>query len=211
MFTGIITEVGKIKDIKKNAGNKIFSIEASKELVSKKEGASIAVDGTCLTLIDRGENYFVAEAIPETLSKTLCGSYQVNDLVNLEGALKIGDEISGHLVQGHIDGLSEIISVLDNQKEKVLQIFMPPNLKRFIAYKGSVTVNGVSLTVSKVNKDSFEVSLIPHTWENTNLHLSKPGKKVNLEIDTLARYAERIHDCASEQAEYSYLLERGFI
>lgn len=211
MFTGIIKEIGEISAIERDQDNRLFSIKASSFFTKKEPGASIAVDGTCLTLIKTYENTFVVEAIPETLTRSICGQYIVGSRVNLEGSLCVGDEISGHFVSGHIDRMAKIISIHAKGGQLIIEIAMAPEISQFLAFKGSIAVNGISLTVSGLQSNSFEVAIIPFTADKTNLTQLKEGMLVNLEVDSLARYAQRISEVRSQQTEYAYLVERGFI
>lgn len=211
MFTGIITEQGEIKAILQQAENRRFQIKASPFFCAKVLGASIAVDGVCLTLVAADQETFTVEAVPETLSRTLCGLYGVGAKVNLEGSLTLGAEISGHLVAGHVDTVTSV-QVLHSDHGEIKIVFpLPAALKTLIAFKGSVAINGVSLTVSELQNDSFAVTVIPHTAQNTNLGGLKNGAAVNLEVDYLARYVRRFLEVKEEQADYSYLLENGFL
>lgn len=212
MFTGIICEVGEIKEVSEKKGNILLTISAQESLKDKKKGDSIAVDGVCTTIVDLGKNYFSVELMPETLRKTSFSDLKVSSKVNLESPLKLNDNIDGHLVLGHIDSTGEVVK-FENEGEssKVLTIRFPLILAKFLALKGSVAVDGVSLTISDLQTDTFSVSLIPHTLENTNLGDLKAGSKVNLEIDMLARYLERMLGDKEKETKYEWLQERGFI
>ncbi|MCP4248123.1 MAG: riboflavin synthase [bacterium] len=156
-------------------------------------GASIACGGTCLTIVDKGAGWFAAEASEETLGRTTLGTWKVGTTVNLERPMRAGDEFGGHIVQGHVDGvgpIAEIEAVVGGSHR--VRFAPPAALMPMIAPKGSIAVNGVSLTVNRVGEDWFEVNLIPHTWANTTFHSSAPGDHVNLEVDVLARYAAQI-------------------
>lgn len=190
MFTGIIQEIGKIINLKQNNGNLDIQIECKKILKNKKIGDSISVNGACQTITKLGKNYFEVTAIPETIKLTNFKNFKTNDLVNLEGSLKVSDTLDGHFVLGHVDCSTTIIHPPLNERGAggILTIQKPANLSKYIIHKGSITVNGVSLTISKVTDKAFEVSLIPHTLKNTNLQNLAKGDPVNIEIDTLARY-----------------------
>jgi riboflavin synthase len=194
---------------------------------SQKIGDSIAVDGVCLTITAIKDDTFTVQAIPETLNKTIIKNYRAGTIVNLERPLKLQDELHGHLVQGHVDFAgkvtatalatakprltqAEVTSSLPGDS-KILAITFPPEYAKFFALKGSVTMNGVSLTISSLHEDSFEVSLIPQTINTTNLGTLVPGQEVNIEVDLLARYLDRLLQDKAQQINYEFLQERGFI
>ncbi len=211
MFTGIIREQGKVLKIEGNKGNLVLTIAAKEVLKKKKTGESIAVDGACLTIIDLKKDCFQVEAMPETTRKTILGNLKSGDLVNLEPALTLSESLDGHLVQGHIDSLGVVKDVKLDGNSKILTIKFPELISKYVAYKGSITINGVSLTVIDIDTDTFSVALIPHTLENTNLNLLKTGDKVNLEVDMIARYLDRLLQNKNQQTEYEWLMERGFV
>lgn len=187
MFTGIITETGKTLKIKKGKKAWTFTIQTKSILKDKKIGDSIAINGACVTITGiKGKN-FNFDAIPETLKLTNLRDLKKGSKVNLEPSLKLNQSLDGHFVQGHID---ETGTVMSFKKEK-LTIKFPQKLAKYLAFKGSVAINGVSLTISDLKKDTFSVELIPHTLKMTNLGELKKGDKVNLEIDMIARYLER--------------------
>ncbi|NBV06037.1 MAG: riboflavin synthase [Proteobacteria bacterium] len=198
MFTGIITNIGIVESL--NLNNKkdlLISISTLGILKRKLEiGCSIACSGICLTLLKKKKqgkkNILYFQASKETLDKTTLKSWKIGDLINLEFALKVGDELGGHLVSGHVDGtakISEIKAIKDSRK---FTFVINKDLLRFIAQKGSITINGTSLTINQVNGSSFSVNLIWHTLENTAFKISKIGDLVNIEVDMLARYLERM-------------------
>lgn len=191
MFTGIIKYLGKIKKIE-NKDSVYITIEC-KELIPQLEiGSSIAHDGVCLSILEIYSDSYMVQLMPETMQKTAFANKKVGDIVNLEGSLKLQDIIDGHLVQGHVDGVGEVTSYIQDGDNWVLRIKPPQELFKYIAQKGSVALNGVSLTVSKRLENTFEVSLIKHTIENTNLGNLQVGGLVNIEIDILARYLENL-------------------
>lgn len=193
MFTGIIREKGKIKEIRSGKTNVILVIEAKKLLADAKPGDSVAVDGVCLTVTQRRGKQFNVDVMPETLKKTIIEKYRVGQKVNLEKPLKVGDTLDGHFVQGHVDGKGTIKSLIRDKKDGViLTVKFPQELGKYIAMKGSITINGVSLTVMGVTQDTVMVALIPTTLELTNLGGLKKGDEVNLEVDVLARYLEKL-------------------
>ncbi len=211
MFTGIIQELGTIVKIVDQKATKAFTIEAAMSAPGLKIGDSICVDGCCLTVIEIEQKSFKVEAVQETLTLSLAGKYQENQKVNLENSLAIGDKLHGHFVTGHVDFLGKVLKLSQENENTVLEIAFPANMARFFAMKGSTTINGVSLTISKVNQGSFEVTLIPHTLKVTNLGDLKTGSEVNIEVDLLARYIENLLGDKEQEANYFYLQERGLI
>ncbi len=195
MFTGIITDLGRIAALEKN-GDLRARIETGYDVAGIDLGASIASDGVCLTVVTLGDGWYEVDISAETLSKTNLGAWEVGRTVNLERALKVGDELGGHIVSGHVDGVAEIIAMEDEGDSTRVTFKAPADLARFIAPKGSVALNGTSLTVNEVEGDRFGVNLISHTKEVTNWGQAEPGDRVNLEIDTLARYVARLAECS---------------
>ena len=191
MFTGIITDVGEVTDITRT-GDMHARIRTGYDTETIEIGASIASDGVCLTVVDLGPDWYAVDISAETLSKTNLGTWEPGRRVNLERALKVGDELGGHIVSGHVDGVAEVVSVTGEGDSTRVQFRAPPALSRFIAPKGSVALNGTSLTVNEVEGDIFGVNLIAHTKEVTTWGAVSPGDAVNLEIDTLARYVARL-------------------
>jgi riboflavin synthase len=159
-------------------------------------GASIACSGCCLTAVEVGADYFAVDASSETLSCTTLGTWRVGSRVNLERSLRMGDELGGHLVSGHVDGVGEVLSIIPEAGSLRYQFRLPDGLARFVASKGSVAIEGVSLTVNRVEGAEFGVNIIPHTAENTTFSAMSPGQPVNIEIDLLARYVARLRDTA---------------
>ncbi len=191
MFTGIISDVGRVRAVEQG-GDTRFEFETHFDLDDVEIGASIACCGTCLTVVEKGKNWFAAEASGETLSKTTLGTWQVDTPVNFERPLKAADELGGHLVSGHVDGVGKIIAI-EPDGDSIRYKFQPPkDLMKFIAAKGSIAVNGVSLTVNEVDDMSFGVNIIPHTQSATTFGTAKINDLVNLEIDMLARYVARL-------------------
>lgn len=191
MFTGIITDIGTVRAVTR-AGDTRFEIATSYDLASVEMGASIACNGCCLTVIEKGAGWFAIEASAETLSKTTLGGWKPGARINLERALKIGDELGGHIVSGHVDGIGEILSITPEGDSKRFRIGVPGALARFIAPKGSVAVDGTSLTVNEVEAEVFGVNIIPHTQAVTTWGAMVAGQPVNIEIDMLARYVARL-------------------
>ncbi len=191
MFTGIIQDIGTIQSIDK-AGDWRFVIQTHElSLAQTALGASIACSGCCLTVVEKGNDWFAVDVSHETLSKTTLSEWSEGYGLNLEPSLCVGDELGGHIVSGHVDGLAELISVTKNNDSHILRFRLPSDYQAFIAQKGSIALDGVSLTVNTVEGAEFEVNIIPHTWDKTTLGRLSVGAKVNFEIDMLARYVMR--------------------
>ncbi len=201
MFTGIVTALGEVKAVERIEGLARLTIASSYDPESVEIGASVAHDGCCLTVVAKeaaqGGMRHVVEAAQETLKLTTLGMLREGDQVNLERSLRLGDELGGHMVQGHVDGLGEVLSVTQDGAGWRLRIRPPASIARLIAPKGSIAVLGVSLTVNEVDDEGFGVLIIPHTWAVTTLSKLKPGDKVNLEADLMARYAARLLEARS--------------
>jgi len=191
MFTGIVTDLGTIRAIERR-GDLRARIGCSAETANAELGASIACDGICLTVVDRGENWFDVDVSAETLALTTADNWAEGRRLNLERALRVGDELGGHIVTGHVDGLARIESILPEGDSLRVTFDVPHALARFIAPKGSVALNGTSLTVNGVDGTRFGVNLIPHTRAVTTWGDAREGDAVNIEIDTLARYVARL-------------------
>ncbi len=196
MFTGIVTDVGRVKSVRETNRDRRFEIETAFDLTTIDIGASISHAGCCLTVVEKGAGWFAVEVSGETLSLTTLDAWAKGRHVNLERAAKVGDELGGHIVSGHVDGIGEVLSVDVECGSHRVRVRVPRPLHRFIAPKGSITVEGVSLTVNDVEDDVFGVNLIPHTWDVTTLGELKAGSRVNLEIDMLARYLARWRETA---------------
>jgi riboflavin synthase len=194
MFTGIVTDVGKVRHVEKRGDTHIV-ITTKFDMSQIEMGASIACSGACMTVVDKGtakDRWFAFTASGETLSKTTLGSWKVGEAVNLERPMRVGDEFGGHIVTGHVDAVAEIVSVKP-EGESVRMIFeVPVKLARFVAPKGSVALDGVSLTVNDVDGARFGVNIIPHTKKVTTFGRAKPGVKMNFEVDLMARYVARL-------------------
>jgi len=199
MFTGIVTHIGEVRSVKPRADNlHRITITCDYPRAELIEGASIACSGVCMTVVGTGEEdgrtWFAVDAAAETLALTTVGRWRHGRRVNLERSLKLGDELGGHLVAGHVDGLAAVIAREDMTDMARFALRAPPQLARFIAPKGSVALDGVSLTVNAVEGDMFSVLIIPHTLQVTTFGALRQGDDVNLEIDTVARYAARLMD-----------------
>ncbi len=193
MFTGIVTDLGEVRALKQ-AGDLQARIATGYDTRGIAIGASIACDGVCLTATAVGEDWFEVDISAETVSKTNLTDWAVGRRINLERALKVGDELGGHIVSGHVDGVAEVVAMTDEGDSTRITFRAPEALARFIAPKGSVALNGTSLTVNEVEGASFGVNLIPHTKAVTTWGATRVGDRINLEIDTLARYVARLQD-----------------
>ncbi|MGC6536331.1 MAG: riboflavin synthase [Candidatus Puniceispirillaceae bacterium] len=198
MFTGIITAIGTITDFEKD-GDWQIKIKTPWDCRHIALGASIACSGVCLTVIDKGDDWFHVAASQETMNLTTLHSWQTGVNVNLERALAMGDELGGHIVSGHVDGVAELVSITAENDSHRLVIRAPSDLSHFIATKGSVTLDGVSLTVNDVDGDLFHVNIIAHSWQETTLGQRKVGDMLNIEIDMLARYVARLAEATKGQ------------
>ncbi|MFN4091954.1 MAG: riboflavin synthase [Brevundimonas sp.] len=196
MFTGIVTDMGRVRQVEQTDRDRRYEIETRWDTAGIDLGASISHAGCCLTVTEKGSGWFAVEVSGETLSKTTLGDWKAGDSVNLERAARLGDELGGHIVSGHVDGLGRVLSVKPEGGSHRIEIEAPAPLHRYIAAKGSITVDGVSLTVNAVEGLVFGVNIIPHTWENTTLGALQAGDAVNLEIDMLARYLARWQETA---------------
>jgi riboflavin synthase len=192
MFTGIIKDMGEVIAITEGARSRRLQIRTSFPLENIAIGASVACDGCCLTVVEKGADWLAFDAAAETLAKTTVGGWREGTRVNLEISLRMGDEMGGHMVSGHVDGLGTVESVTADGDAWRIKIRVPDALAPYIAPKGSVALNGISLTVNEVEGASFGVCIIPHTWQVTNISRWPPGTKINLEVDMLARYVARI-------------------
>ena len=191
MFTGIITAIGQVERIT-DRGDRVLRIGCAWDCAAIDIGASIACSGICLTVVERGSNWFDVAASAETMAVTTLAEWQVGHRINLERALRIGDELGGHIVSGHVDGVAELVGLKPDGDSHQLLIKAPESLERFVAPKGSVALDGVSLTVNAVEGALFSVNIIEHTWRKTCLGALQPGIKINMEIDMLARYVARL-------------------
>lgn len=194
MFTGIVSDIGEIVSVDPggNAGDRRFVIATRHDMTPIAIGASIACSGCCLTVIEKSAGRFAVEVSAESLDKTHLGDWKVGSRINLELSLKLGDELGGHLVYGHVDGVGKIASMTPEGGSVRFVFEAPPELARFVAAKGSVAIDGISLTVNEVDGNSFGVNVISHTQAVTTLGQAKVGQRVNLEVDMLARYVARL-------------------
>lgn len=191
MFTGIVTDIGEVVQLDQR-GDLRARIRTGYDMGSVDLGASIACDGVCLTVVDKGDNWFAVDVSAESVARTTIGTWRQNSRINLERALRVGDELGGHIVTGHVDGVAEVVDMVDEGDSTRVRFRVPAELARFIAPKGSVALNGTSLTVNEVSGREFGINVIPHTKEVTTWGGVTVGDGVNLEIDTLARYVARL-------------------
>ncbi|MDQ7997490.1 MAG: riboflavin synthase [Luteibacter sp.] len=212
MFTGIIQAVGRIARLEPRGGDVRLVVDtASLDMSDVALGDSIAVSGVCLTVIEFDAKHFAADVSNETLAHTTLGQHKAGDPVNLEKALRLADRLGGHLVSGHVDGAGKVVSVVPDGRSQRWTFEVPADLARYIAHKGSVCIDGTSLTVNEVSGHRFGVNLIPHTVEHTAFSDRRPGDAVNIEVDVVARYVERL--LASGDAprlDEAFLKQHGF-
>ena len=220
MFTGLVAELGTVQRLARQGNSYHLTVGAQKVLQNLKIGDSVAVNGTCLTVVRMDEGGFTADVMPETVRLTNIGSLQPGSKVNLERTLRLCDGLDGHIVSGHVEGLGTISEQRPEGIAVVVTIATPPELLKYIIKKGSIAIDGISLTVTEVTDTSFSVSLIPHTAKETTLGFKKVGDSVNLETDILGKYVERMltwNNAAKEQAspadalDKKMLLENGFL
>ncbi len=194
MFTGLVSDIGTVRHVERR-GDLHLVIETGYDIDTIHIGSSVACSGICLTVVDKGagsDRWFAATASEETVSKTTLGQWKVGDRVNLERPLRVGDEFGGHIVTGHVDAVADVVRIIPEGESLRMTFEAPKALVRFIAEKGSVALDGVSLTVNEVDGNRFGVNIIPHTANVTTFGRLRPGGKVNLEIDPLARYVARL-------------------
>jgi riboflavin synthase len=218
MFTGIIEALGTIRQLQRSEGDIQLEIASGElDLTDVRLGDSIAVNGVCLTVTAVQAQSFVADVSVETMDYTSIGQLQSGDAVNLEKALTPSSRLGGHIVSGHVDGVGEIIERFDDARSMRMWVKAPSELARYIAHKGSITVDGVSLTVNKIAGSDFELNIIPHSAERTLLVSYRPGRLVNLEVDLIARYLERLltadkdNDASGAGVTMAQLAESGFL
>lgn len=201
MFTGIVEELGEVVAVERGADSAVLTVRGPVVTSDATPGASIAVNGVCLTVVGHDGHSFSVDVMAETLSRSSLGSLRAGDVVNLERAMAATSRFGGHIVQGHVDGTAQIVARLPGDRWEVVQLTLPPDLSRYVVEKGSITVDGISLTVSAITEDTFSVSLIPTTLELTTLGHKKVGDLVNLEVDVVAKYVERLLTHPTTKAE----------
>jgi len=200
MFTGIIEELGRVRGVERRGEGVRMTVEARTVIEGTREGDSIAVNGVCLTALEVGRDSFAADGSRETLQRSTLGSLRAGSVVNLERAVTPETRLGGHIVQGHVDGRGRFLSADEHGGSWTVRIAYPPELARYLVFKGSVTVEGISLTVAALADDYFEIAIIPKTWTVTNLSHLRSGDAVNLEADIIAKYVERILTVGARQS-----------
>ncbi len=198
MFTGLVEETGKLIEKLKTGDGYQLSITCKKVMGDLEIGSSISVNGVCLTVVKKGTENFSVDTIEETLKKTNLGSLKIGERVNLERPLKADARLGGHFVLGHVDTTGKIVEVKELSNSHFVKITYPENFKQYLIYVGSITIDGVSMTVAELNDNSFSVGIIPHTWEETIFSSKKIGDTVNLEFDVLGKYVEKIMQSKNE-------------
>ena len=211
MFTGLVEELGRVKTITRTSQSVRLTINAVKVLQDVKIGDSIAVNGTCLTVVAYSDNSFTADVMPETVNHTVLASLQAGYQVNLERCLRVGDRLGGHIVSGHVDGVGTIISKEKKDIAIIVRISTKANILRYIVPKGSIAIDGTSLTVIEIGTDYFTVSLIPHTANLTTVGLKSLGEAVNIEIDIIGKYVERLLNLPTTQPSKSSHVTTDFL
>lgn len=215
MFTGIIEELGEISSLEKHTKGARIKISAKIVMADVNEGDSIAVNGVCLTALDITANSFAADVSQETLDRSTIGDLKIGSKVNLERAVTPSTRLGGHIVQGHVDGRGEFLQAVREGDFWMVKIGFPKEIGQYLVYKGSISVEGISLTISNLTDDYFEIAVIPKTWELTNLSALKKGDAVNLEVDIIAKYVERImlygRDKKQEEITIEKLQKLGFV
>ena len=197
MFTGIIETMGIVRRISDGEGARRLAIESREVSPGLKIGDSISINGTCLTVTEVGNDGFVVEAVPETLRLTNIADLSAGDHVNLERPMPADGRFDGHIVQGHVDGVGVVESIAPEGDGSRLRVLYPAELRRYLVHKGSITVDGISLTVAALDDDAFEIAIIPHTLEVTVVGKRRPGDRLNLEVDVIAKYVERMMETSS--------------
>jgi riboflavin synthase len=211
MFTGLIMETGEVAALRKDSGKTRITISAKQVPSELKLGDSVAVSGVCLTAVERGRRKFAADLAQETLQRTSLGTLKTGSLVNLELPARAQDRLGGHVVQGHVDGIARLISLekIKGGEDWRMVLELPPGLERYVVPQGSITVEGISLTVARIEGARVEIAIIPHTYKVTNLRQLRPGSPLNIEVDILAKYAEKMNGRGSKLT-VAELVKKGF-
>lgn len=211
MFTGIIEEIGIIQDVYKEGKSSQINIKANKVLKDLKIGQSVAINGVCLTVVALSEKSFVAQVMPETMSKSNLSEVKKGMKVNLERAMRLGDRLGGHIVSGHIDGIGILDGYEGDENAIWIKIKAPLDILKYVVYKGSITIDGVSLTVAYVDETSFMVSIIPHTQKESTLTRKNIGNNLNLECDILSKYVEKLMNFQPKEEKKQFNLTKKFL
>ncbi|MFE3592180.1 riboflavin synthase [Streptomyces niveus] len=201
MFTGIVEELGEVTAVENLGDSSRFRLRGPAVTEDAKHGDSIAVNGVCLTVVDLAEGEFTADVMAETLNRSSLGALVPGSRVNLERPMAVGDRLGGHIVQGHVDGTGSVVERKASENWEIVKISLPADLTRYVVEKGSITVDGVSLTVVDAGPDYFTISLIPTTLALTTLGIKQPGDPVNLEVDVIAKYVERLMTSGARDTE----------
>lgn len=214
MFTGIIEEIGKIEKITPIAGGFSLRINAEKVIEDLSVNDSVCIDGVCLTVTKKENDAFWVDAVGATLEKTSFDFIKAGTYVNLERSVRLNDRMGGHLVQGHVNGIGIISEIKKLGENYLVKIIIPEDLEKYLIKEGSIAINGISLTIANVNKNEISISIIPHTWQNTNLKYKKLNDKVNVEIDILAKYVEKlltkVNNSSDKNITENWLKEIGY-
>jgi riboflavin synthase len=216
MFTGLIERVGRLTAVRRRGVNLVFGVLPEPAWTDLALGESISLDGYCQTVVAADGAVFDVEVSPETVERTTAGARRVGDRLNLERSLRLSDRLGGHVVAGHVDAVGEVVEVKETAGFVRLRVAAPADVLRYCVPKGSIALDGVSLTLNAVDESGFEVGIIPHTWAATTLHERRPGSKVNLEADLLGKYVEKLLAARSAGAEKTtlnerFLAEHGFL
>jgi len=192
MFTGLVEEIGRVFSLKKSSQSAVLKVGCQKITEDIKIGDSISVNGVCLTVVSFGKDSVTFDVSAETLRRSNIGILKTNDFVNLERALRFSDRLGGHILQGHVDTITKVVGIKREGTGFLFSFKLPPAYRHLVVEKGSIGIDGISLTIAKLYPDSFSVAVIPHTYENTTLKLKKPGDIVNLEFDIIGKYVEKM-------------------
>jgi riboflavin synthase len=214
MFTGIIEEIGKIEGITPIAGGITIRIHSDKIIEDVAVNDSVCIDGVCLTVTNKSKNTFLVDAVGATLEKTTFHNIRADAFVNLERSVRLSDRLGGHLVQGHVNGIGIISEIKKLGENYLVKIIVPEDLEKYLIKEGSIAINGISLTIANLNRNEISISVIPHTWQNTNLKDKEVNDKVNIEIDILAKYVEKLltryNNSSDQNITESWLKEIGY-
>jgi len=216
MFTGLIEDLGTVRELRKSADNVCLTVATTIPMDELELGESVAVNGVCLTLVDFRDGHFTADVSPETMARSTLASLKPGSLVNLERALRFGARLGGHLVSGHVDTVGMITVLTRDGNARRFTFRIPPEINRYVVEKGSVAIDGISLTVNQVTEDTFSVAVIPHTLEKTTLQDRQVGSTVNVETDLIGKYVERLlgkapNDQPRSPVDLEFLARHGFL